>query len=62
MRQLYVSREHRRRGIATQLLDWLYENVWTDKRVRLDVLAHNRDALAFYERYGFRMGVFRMEK
>ena len=62
MRQLYVDRSHRRRGIATQLLDWLYENVWKDKKVRLDVLAQNRDAVAFYKTYGFRIGVFRMEK
>ncbi len=62
MRQLYVDRSHRRRGIATQLLDWLYENVWTDKKVRLDVLAQNRDAVAFYKTYGFRIGVYRMEK
>ena len=62
MRQLYVDRAHRRKGIATQLLDWLYENVWTDKNVRLDVLVHNEDAVAFYKRYGFRIGVFRMEK
>ena len=62
MRQLYVGRAHRRKGIATQLLDWLYEKVWTDKKVRLDVLAHNEDAVAFYKRYGFRIGVFRMEK
>ena len=62
MRQLYVDRLHRRRGIATQLLDWLYENVWTDKKVRLDVLAHNKDAVAFYKTFGFKIGVFRMEK
>lgn len=62
MRQLYVDRVHRRKGIATRLLDWLYENVWTDKKVRLDVLAHNEDAVAFYQRYGFSIGVFRMEK
>ena len=57
-----IDRAHRRKGIATRLLDWLYENVWTDKKVRLDVLAHNADAVAFYQRYGFRIGVFRMEK
>ena len=62
MRQLYVDRAHRRKGIATQLLDWLYENVWIEKKVRLDVLAHNEEAVAFYKRYGFRIGVFRMEK
>ena len=62
MRQLYVDRSHRRKGMAIQLLDWLYENVWTDKKVRFDVLVHNEDAVAFYKRYGFRIGVFRMEK
>ena len=62
MRQLYVDRGHRRKGIATQLLDWLYEHIWIDKKVRLDVLAHNENAVAFYQRYGFRIGVFRMEK
>lgn len=62
MRQLYVDRGHRRRGIATQLLDWLYENVWMNKKVRLNVLAHNEDTVAFYKRYGFRIGVYRMEK
>lgn len=62
MRQLYVERKHRRKGIATKLLDWLYENVWTDRKVRLDVLAHNVSAVAFYKRYGFRIGVLRMEK
>ena len=62
MRQLYVDRTYRRKGIATQLLDWLYANAWTDKKVRLDVLAHNEDAVAFYKNYGFRIGVFRMER
>ena len=62
MRQLYVKNEHRRRGFATRLLNWLYENAWTDKKVRLDVLAHNEEAVSFYKRYGFRVGVLRMEK
>ena len=39
LRQLFVDRAHRRKGIATKLLDWMYQNVWTDKKVRLDVLA-----------------------
>lgn len=62
MRQLYVDRKHRGQGIATRFLNWLYENIWTDKRVRLDVLAHNEGAVAFYKRYGFKIGVLRMEK
>ena len=62
MRQLFVGRGYRRRGIATKLLDWLYKNIWTDKKVRLDVLAHNEEAIAFYKAYDFRVGCLRMEK
>ncbi len=62
LRHLYTEREHRRRGYATALLDWMYEHVWTDKTVRLDVLAHNTGAITFYRRYGFRLGCLRMEK
>ena len=31
-RQLYVERGDHRRGIATELLDWMYENVWRYKK------------------------------
>ena len=62
LRQLFIARTHRRRGLATALMDWMYANVWTDKPVRLDVLAHNREAVAFYKAYGFRIAVLRMEK
>ena len=62
LRQLFVVRTHRRRGIARTLMDWMYDNIWTDKRVRLDVLAHNEEAVAFYRACGFRLAVLRMEK
>jgi ribosomal protein S18 acetylase RimI-like enzyme len=62
MRQLYVERENRCNQIATRLLDWMYRNVWTDKKVRLDVLSHNDEAIAFYKYYGFQIHVLRMEK
>lgn len=62
MRQLYVERENRRNYIATKLLDWMYRNIWTDKKVRLDVLSHNQEAIAFYKNYGFQTHVWRMEK
>ena len=62
LRHLYVERGFRRRGIATQLLDWLYAHVWTDKPVRLEVLAHNAGAIAFYEAYGFAVWCLSMEK
>jgi len=62
MRQLFVERGYRRNHIATRLLDWMFQNVWPDKKVRLDVLSHNKEAIAFYEAYGFRTGALRMEK
>ena len=62
LRQLYIERENRRNHIATKLLDWMYRNVWTDKKVRLDVLSHNEEAIAFYKNYGFQTHVLRMEK
>ena len=62
LRQLFVARSQRRRGIATALMDWMYANVWSGKPVRLDVFVHNREAVAFYRGYGFRVAVLRMEK
>ena len=62
LRQLFVVRDYRRRGTATQLLDWMYAHVWAAKPVRLDVFTHNTDAVAFYRAYGFRVAVLRMEK
>lgn len=62
LRQLYVERGFRRRGLATHLLDWLYANVWRDKPVRLEVLAHNAGAIAFYEAYGFRVWCLSFQK
>ncbi|MDP7638831.1 MAG: GNAT family N-acetyltransferase [Candidatus Hydrogenedentes bacterium] len=57
MRQLFVERAHRRKGLATQLLDWMNRNVWTDKKVRLDVLSHNEEVIAFYKARVFELAV-----
>jgi ribosomal protein S18 acetylase RimI-like enzyme len=62
MRQLFVERGHRRGGIATAFLDWMYGHIWIDRKVRLDVLSRNEEAIAFYKAYGFRVGCLRMEK
>ena len=62
MRQLFVERGHRRKRVATKLLDWMYAHIWTDGKVRLDVLSQNQEAIAFYKAYGFRVGCIRMEK
>ena len=35
----------------------MYDHVWNEKKVRLDVLSHNEEAIAFYKAYGFRAEV-----
>jgi ribosomal protein S18 acetylase RimI-like enzyme len=62
LRQLFVERGHRRSGIATTLLDWMFKNCWKSKPVRLNVHAHNEEAIAFYRSYGFTVRVLGMSK
>lgn len=62
LRHLYVERDFRRRGIASMLLDWMYDHIWTEKKVRLDVLSHNKGAITFYKQYGFEIRMLGMEK
>lgn len=62
LRHLFVDRDFRRQGIATQLLDWMYANIWIDKNVRLGVLSHNEGAIAFYKQYGFEIQALQLEK
>ena len=57
-----MARDHRRRGIATALLDWMYDHEWSGKPVWLEVFSHNMPAVAFYRAYGFRITVLGMEK
>lgn len=62
MRQLYIDRPHRRKGLATKLLDWMYAHIWIDKKTRLDVLPDNAQAIEFYTSYGFKTRCFNLEK
>jgi ribosomal-protein-alanine N-acetyltransferase len=51
-----VDPDHRRRGIATSLLDRLFERVADDAaRYTLEVRRTNDGAIALYERFGFRV-------
>ena len=52
LRQLFVARSHRRAGFAAAQTDWIYANVWSRKPMRLDVFAHNEEAVTFYKAYG----------
>jgi ribosomal-protein-alanine N-acetyltransferase len=49
-----VAPEHRRRGIATELMEELFGRAGPGSRFTLEVRASNRAAIAMYERFGFR--------
>ena len=49
-----VVTEHRRRGIASELIDRLFEEAGSDARFTLEVRVSNLPAIAMYEGIGFR--------
>ena len=49
-----VSQEHRRRGIATKLVEHLFATAGRGARYTLEVRISNLAAIAMYERFGFR--------
>jgi GNAT superfamily N-acetyltransferase len=54
LRQFFVARGFRRRGIGTQAIRVLADEIWpADKRVRVNVLIGNRPALEFWRSVGF---------
>jgi len=54
LRQFFVARDFRRRGIGAQAIRMLTGQVWPpDKRIRVDVLIGNRPALEFWRAVGF---------
>ena len=55
LRQIFVSRAHRRQGIGRQAMRILMREVWPpDRRLTVEVLVGNSAAQAFYEAVGFR--------
>jgi ribosomal-protein-alanine N-acetyltransferase len=49
-----ITPEHRRRGIATELMEQLFDRAGPDARFTLEVRTSNRAAIEMYERFGFR--------
>jgi GNAT superfamily N-acetyltransferase len=63
VRQFFVIPSHRRRGIGTAAIHWLFKNAWQGGiRVRLDVLAWNPAGIAFWKSLGFGDYALTMEK
>jgi ribosomal protein S18 acetylase RimI-like enzyme len=54
LRQIWVDRAHRRRGIGREAMRLLREEIWPpDRRVTVEVLVGNQVARAFYRAVGF---------
>jgi ribosomal-protein-alanine N-acetyltransferase len=49
-----IAPEHRRGGIATSLIERLFEEAGSGARFTLEVRVSNLAAIAMYERFGFR--------
>jgi [ribosomal protein S18]-alanine N-acetyltransferase len=49
-----VAPEHRRRGVASRLIERLVEEAGEELPFTLEVRVSNREAIAMYERLGFR--------
>ena len=49
-----VHPERRRQGVATELIERLFEEVGEEARFTLEVRVSNGPAIAMYQRFGFR--------
>ena len=49
-----VAPEHRRAGVATRLINQLFDESGSELPFTLEVRVSNREAIAMYERFGFR--------
>ena len=54
LRQLFVVRDHRRRGHGRRAMEILRSEIWpNNKRLTVDVLLSNPDAVAFWRAVGY---------
>ena len=54
LRQLFVKQEHRRQGIGREAVGILRKQIWpTDKRLTVEVLTANAQAVAFWRSVGY---------
>ena len=55
LRQLFVVRERRRRGHGRRAMELLRSDIWPkNKRLTVDVLLHNTNAIAFWRKVGYK--------
>ena len=54
LRQFFISRSHRNRGMGTQSFNAIKGEFWSKaKRIEVEVLAKNKEGIAFWHSLGF---------
>ncbi|MGW3496022.1 GNAT family N-acetyltransferase [Streptomyces sp. NPDC001020] len=53
LRQFFVARDFRRRGLGRAAIKTLRDEYWPARRVALDVLIHNERGISFWRSLGF---------
>jgi ribosomal protein S18 acetylase RimI-like enzyme len=53
IRQLYVKDEYRKQGYGRQCLEELKKTEWKNRKLRIEVMSHNSNGIAFWKRVGF---------
>lgn len=63
LRQFFVARDHRRRGLGRAAMNILKAELWPgDKALAVDVLAHNATAYTFWRECGYEAEYIRMRR
>jgi predicted acetyltransferase len=53
IRQLFVERKNRRKGLGSACVMWLKDSFWKKRKIRIEVLSHNIDGITFWKKIGF---------
>jgi GNAT superfamily N-acetyltransferase len=62
LRQIFVKKHVRRRGIGRMLIEWLKDGPWKGcEIIRTDVLVNNKSGIKFWEKMGFENYCITME-
>ena len=62
LRQIFIIKSMRRKGLGRKFIEWLINNPWRDcKRIRTDVLVGNVAGIDFWKAVGFKEYLITLE-
>lgn len=54
VRQLYIERNLRKQELGSSIIKYLRNRCWVNRKIRVEVLCHNKNGLDFWRRIGFK--------